>query len=212
MTVKRGLAFLSIILLALLFIFHQTIFRQIGLFLISQHLPSHADASVVLSTGVEYPYRLIEAASLYNSGLVDRIVINGNRKSEIIKHLEEQGYQPAATWYENSLRILETQGVPRDKVITVSAENAYDSISEAATVCRILQRKNILNIIITTSKSHSKRAACIWERICTGAQQIYIAPAKSDPYDPNRWWKDGRQIRWVMSEYGAWLYFIWKRH
>jgi hypothetical protein len=40
---------------------------------------------------------------------------------------------------------------------------------------------------------------------------IYASPAASDPYDPEKWWKDGRQIRWVMAEYGAWLYYWWKR-
>jgi hypothetical protein len=34
--------------------------------------------------------------------------------------------------------------------------------------------------------------------------------AKTDPYDPGGWWKDGRQIRWLMTEYGAWIYYYWK--
>jgi len=32
----------------------------------------------------------------------------------------------------------------------------------------------------------------------------------TDPYDPGSWWRNGRQIRWVMAEYGAWIYYWWK--
>ena len=32
----------------------------------------------------------------------------------------------------------------------------------------------------------------------------------SNPYDAKGWWRDGRQIRWVLAEYGAWIYYGWK--
>ena len=39
---------------------------------------------------------------------------------------------------------------------------------------------------------------------------IYMVAAASDPYDPDNWWKDGRQIRWLLAEYGAWIFYWWK--
>ena len=33
---------------------------------------------------------------------------------------------------------------------------------------------------------------------------------KDDPFNPKAWWKEGRQIRWVLSEYGAWFYYYWQ--
>ena len=38
-----------------------------------------------------------------------------------------------------------------------------------------------------------------------------MVPAEEDPFKPDGWWHDGRQIRQVLSEYGAWLYFWGKR-
>jgi hypothetical protein len=39
---------------------------------------------------------------------------------------------------------------------------------------------------------------------------VNMVGAQSDSYDPNLWWKDGRQIRRVLAEYGAWIYYWWK--
>ncbi len=47
-----------------------------------------ADAAVVLSTGIGYSPRLMQAAEIYNRGLVNYIVINGNRKTGFIRRLE----------------------------------------------------------------------------------------------------------------------------
>jgi hypothetical protein len=44
-----------------------------------------------------------------------------------------------------------------------------------------------------------------------GKLAVYSVPAQKDPFNPNEWWKDGRQIRWVLSEYGAWVYYYWKK-
>ncbi len=37
-----------------------------------------------------------------------------------------------------------------------------------------------------------------------------MVSAQTDPYDPDHWWKDGRQIRWVLAEYGGWVYYWWQ--
>ncbi|MBW1848202.1 MAG: hypothetical protein JRJ27_13935, partial [Deltaproteobacteria bacterium] len=74
-----------------------------------------------------------------------------------------------------------------------------------------LKDMGLKNIIITTSKSHTKRARFIWKKLYSGDLLIQTVSAKTDPYDPKGWWRDGRQIRWVLSEYGAWIYYYWKR-
>jgi hypothetical protein len=40
-----------------------------------------------------------------------------------------------------------------------------------------------------------------------GKLKVFVAPADNDPFNPEAWWKNGRQIRWVLSEYGAWIYY-----
>lgn len=93
----------------------------------------------------------------------------------------------------------------------MGAQDVYDTISEAAAVGPRLVGRGLRRILITTSKFHTRRAGHIWKRMFTPDLSIRMIAAQDDPYDPNRWWRDGRQIRWVMAEYGAWIYYGWKR-
>jgi uncharacterized SAM-binding protein YcdF (DUF218 family) len=101
-------------------------------------------------------------------------------------------------------------GVPEDKVIPISVEDAYDTVSEAEAVGRELIKNKWSTIIITTSKYHTRRAKFIWQKMYEEHLRITIVAAQKDPYDPDNWWKDGRQIRWLLAEYGAWIFYWWK--
>ena len=118
---------------------------------------------MVLNTGVEYYPRLIEASKLYGKGHAGKVVINGNRKTHVLRDLEAKGFVKCCPWYENRVRILEILGVPRKDILTISAEDAYDTVSEAKAVGRELIREGYKNIIITTSRSHTRRAGFIWK-------------------------------------------------
>jgi uncharacterized SAM-binding protein YcdF (DUF218 family) len=181
-----------------------------GRFLIKNDLPHHADAVVVLYTGVDYYPRLMEAAWVYRKGIVKRVVIDGNRKNDSLRLLEDMGFKPCCPWYEDTLRMLELLGVPRDRVITISAEDAFDTISEAEAVAPHLLKNNITRIVITTSKFHSHRASYIWRHLYGNGFEIFSAPAQEDEFDPRDWWHDREQIRWVLSEYGGWISYFWE--
>ena len=81
---KRA-AFISafiILLSALLIFFLPNYFLPpVANFLILDEQPEHVDAVVVLSTGMEYFSRLIEAADLYKNGYADIVVINSTVQS-----------------------------------------------------------------------------------------------------------------------------------
>ena len=126
-------------------------------------------------------------------------------------YLEDKGFEACCPWFENSLRILSLYGVPRSRVIRISAEDAYDTVSEARIVGSELLRRGIQRVMITTSKYHSRRAGFIWKEIFENRLAVRMVSAKTDPYDPDGWWREGRQIRWVMAEYGAWLFYFWKQ-
>lgn len=181
-----------------------------GRFLVDDDRATRADAAVVLTTGVDYYPRLIEAAALYREQRVARVVIDGNRKTDVLRRLEARGFVPAAPWQEDSLRILELLGVPRGDVLAVSAEDAYDTVSESRLVVPALQAAGIRSVLVTTSKSHTRRSDYIWRRLHGDVLAIATVAAREDPYDPEGWWRNGRQIRWVLAEYGAWLYLHWK--
>ena len=200
-----------LVLSLLLFIFSESILTKIGEYPVVDQKPAISDAVVVLNTGVEYYPRLIEAADLFRRGLVDRVVINGNRKTDVLRGLEQKGFRKCCPWQEDSTRILSTLGVPREKVISISAEDVYDTVSEAKAVGDELLMQRLTRIIITTSKSHTRRAHFIWSSMFKGKMSISVVSAKTDPYNPHGWWKEGRQIRWVMAEYGAWVFYYWKK-
>ena len=201
--------FLVILLLILLVIAHTKILTGIGSLLVAQDTHEKADAAVILYTGVNIYPRLIEAAELYKQAKAGKVVINGNRKTDTLRDLQKNGYEPPCKWYAEELEILTHLGVAKDHILAVSAEDAYDTITEAEIVGDILVNNGMVNVIITTSKFHSRRARHIWSKMYRGKLTVQVAPAGDDPFDPGSWWKDGRQMRWVLSEYGAWIYYYW---
>lgn len=212
-TIKRFSVFvLALAIFVFLFwLFSGTILAQLGQFLILDEKPVVSDAVVALNTGVEYYPRLIEAADLFRKGFAKKVVINGNRKTDVLRSLEKRGFKECCPWYEDRVRILEILGVPRKEILPISAEDAYDTVSEAEAVGRELVQEGVRSVIITTSKSHTRRAGYIWTTMFGDQLSICTVAAKTDPYDPNGWWKQGRQIRWVLTEYGAWVYYWWKK-
>lgn len=170
-----------------------------------------SDAVVVLFTAVEWYPRLTEAAVLYREGYVGKVVVNGNRKTDTLRDLEQRGFQGCCPWYEEAMRILSLLGVPREAVMAVSAEDAYDTVSEARVVGKALLEAGLSKVIVTTSKFHTRRARYVWKSTFSDQLTIRTVAARDDPYSPEAWWKDGRQIRWVLAEYGAWIYYFWKR-
>jgi uncharacterized SAM-binding protein YcdF (DUF218 family) len=199
--------FYIVLFIIFLAVIHEKVLIAVGSALIVEDIPKKADAAVVLNTGVDIYPRLIEAADLYRNVRVDRVVINGNRKTDTLRDLENSGYEPSQKWYTELISILNYKKVPKDHILAISAEDAFDTISEAKIVGDILINNGMKDIVITTSKFHSRRARYIWRKMYKGRLNIYIASAKKDPFTPKKWWKYPRQIRWVFSEYGAWFYY-----
>ncbi|MFC1837056.1 YdcF family protein [Thermodesulfobacteriota bacterium] len=203
--------FFAIILVIFLAVIHEKILTGIGSALVVEDVPQKADVAVVLNTGVDIYPRLIEAADLYRKVKVDRVIINGNRKTDTLRDLESSGYKPPNKWHAELISILAHLKVPKNHILAISAEDAYDTVSEAKIVGEILINNGIKNVVITTSKFHSRRARHIWSSMYEGKLNVFVASAQHDPFNPEAWWKSGRQARWVLSEYGAWVYYYLKK-
>ncbi|MBU0729473.1 MAG: YdcF family protein [Proteobacteria bacterium] len=202
---------LPVFCLILVFLLPGVFLPPIANFLIADEKPVHADAVVVLSTGMEYFSRLMEAAELYNSGYADKVVINGNRKNAEIRKLEDLGFDPCCEWQEEPLRILEVLGVSRGAVIAISAEDVYDTVSEAKAVGNELIASGCKSLIITTSKTHTRRALHIWKDEFSDIFELQSVAARHDPFSAQKWWKEGRQTRWILYEYGSWCFYYWQK-
>jgi len=207
---KKLLIPLTFLAICGLYFFPAPILTPVANLLIVDDVLEQSDAVVVLNTGVEIYDRLIEAAKIYKRGLAGKIIINGNRKNETIKNLEELGFKPRCPWDEDHIRILELLGVKRQDILSISAPDAYDTVSEARAVADTLSKLGMKRLIITTSKTHTARAIHIWRSGYGDKFSLQSAAAKSDPFTASMWWRDGRQIRWVLQEYGAWVYYYWK--
>ena len=210
-TFRRSLFILIPIILALFLVFFsKPILHKMGSLLLVDETPMPSDAVVILTTGTEYYPRLIQAADIYRRKLVPKVIFNGNRKTDTLRDLEAKGFTRSCPWYSDSVRILTLLGVQQEDIVWISVEDAYDTVSEAAAVGHELLDFKFSKIIITTSKSHTRRARFIWKKMFAKQLTVRMVAAKSDPYDPKSWWQDGRQIRWVLAEYGAWIYYWWK--
>ncbi|MFQ5918260.1 MAG: hypothetical protein ACE5I0_10670, partial [Candidatus Binatia bacterium] len=86
-----------------LYFLSERIMITVGEFLVRVDEPARSDAVVVLSTGIEYYPRLMEAAALFREGFAERVAINGNRKSEALRELERRGFQRCCPWYEDAV-------------------------------------------------------------------------------------------------------------
>jgi uncharacterized SAM-binding protein YcdF (DUF218 family) len=209
---KRTGYILAIVTIALiLFPGCDAILSGIGRSLIVDSDPVPSQAAVVLNTDMEYYSRLMEAAEHYRAGTVKTIILNGNRKSSALKQIEADGFVPVCAWYADYLRILSLYGVNPDDVLCISAEDVYDTVTEAEFVGPVILARGINNILLITSRFHTRRAGHIWNGLFQDKLRIQIVGARTDPFDPEGWWRSGRQIRWVLAEYGAWLYYGWKQ-
>jgi uncharacterized SAM-binding protein YcdF (DUF218 family) len=181
----------------------------LGAFLVATPGSERADAAVVLSTGADYYPRLMEAAAQYRAGRVALVVINGDRKTDALRELEALGYQRLNPWDLETRRILEVLGVPGDKVVSIAAEDAFDTISEARAIAPALWERGMRRLLVVTSRFHTRRAVHIWRHRLPYGFSLDSAPARRDPFDPGGWWLSGRQVRQVMAEYGGWVFYYW---
>jgi len=191
--------------------FIPAILSAMGRFLVAEDRPVKADAVVVLSTGIEIYPRWIEAARLYRDGFVAKVVVNGNRKSAALRGLEAQGLLHPCGWDAEARAVLSLLAVSQGDIIGVSAEDAFDTISEARSVALALKAQALRRVMITTSRFHTRRAGRIWREILGDASVVAIVAARDDPFDSRNWWRKPRQIRWVLAEYGGWILYWWDR-
>jgi uncharacterized SAM-binding protein YcdF (DUF218 family) len=182
----------------------------IGTLLVQDSPPRQADAVVVLNTGVDYYPRLVEAAELVMAGYAPRVIINGNRKTAILRELEAAGFTPSLPWDTDIRRMLNLLGVMDEQILSISVEDAYDTISEARGVAPELRQQGFKRLLIVTSRFHTRRAGHIWRQAFPGEFDIITVAASKDPFDPAGWWREGRQIKQVMAEYGGWLFYLWQ--
>jgi uncharacterized SAM-binding protein YcdF (DUF218 family) len=181
------------------------VFFGIGRWLVIQDPLVHADAIVVLSGNV--PERALEAARLYHAGYAVEIWISQpvspaeKLKTMKISFVGEDFYNE---------KVLLAKGVPVD-AIRILERPCLNTEAEVREIHEILRRNNSQNVIMVTSKAHTRRVRAVWNRLVGSDPHAIVRFANDDPYDGAHWWRhtqDGLDVvRESLGLLNAWAGF-----
>ena len=159
--------------------------RGLGYWLEVDDPLEHARAVVVL--GGHWPFRAMEAASIYQCRWAPEVWVTTAVHSAEEQALNRLGLQVVgADAYERA--VLERLGVPA-AAIRILNERVRNTVDEIQLVSRELGRINADRVILVTSKAHSRRVRTTWRAVVGDSPRGIVRYASEDPYDPDRWWR-----------------------
>jgi uncharacterized SAM-binding protein YcdF (DUF218 family) len=158
-------------------------FFGIGQWLVIQDPLVHADAILVLSGNL--PDRALEAARLYHAGYAEQVWV-----SQPISPAEELKTMKIFFLGEDfyNEKVLLAKGVPAD-AIQITERPSANTVEEVRQIQEILRRNNSHNVIVVTSKVHTRRVRTIWNNVVGSDPHAIVRFAKDDPYDGAHWWR-----------------------
>ena len=161
-----------------------------------------ADAIVVLGGGVGesgqagqgHEERVRRAIDLYRAGWAPRLIMSSGfvrifREAEVMRALAVADGVPSG-----AIDLEETARSTHDNVRFVDA---------------ILQRRQASTVLLVSSPYHMRRVLAVFRRQTPGVRVIPV-PVSSSSFYAHRWGASPRQIRGIVHEYAAFLYYWWK--
>jgi uncharacterized SAM-binding protein YcdF (DUF218 family) len=155
----------------------------IGRWLVTEDSLEKAQAIVVLSGRM--PMRAMEAAKLYREGFAPKVWLTHSTepaatlKAMGVSYISEDVY---------SMQVLEHEGVPAD-AIRVLDPPIINTADEIEAISAALKEEKGKNVIIVTTKVHTRRVRILWNRIAAGRGRALVRAASDDPFEPWRWWR-----------------------
>jgi len=181
------------------------LFFGVGKWLVIQDPLVHADAIVVLSGHL--PDRALEAARLYHAGYAEQVWVSlpvtpaEELKTMKIFYLGEDFYNE---------KVLLAKGVPVD-AIRILERPSDNTEQEVRQIHEILLRNNSHNVIVVTSKAHTRRVRAVWNRLVGSDPHAVVRFANDDPYDGAHWWRHTQDaldtVRESLGLLNAWAGF-----
>jgi uncharacterized SAM-binding protein YcdF (DUF218 family) len=143
-------------------------------------------ARAVVALGGQVPFRPMEAASIYRQGWAPEVwITRGVQEAEQAALRELKIEVPTEEVYSRA--VLERLGVPTT-AIRVLSEPAVNTAEEIRVIARELQRIGGGQVILVTSKPHSRRVRATWRALIGDSPHAIVRYATADPYDAGRWW------------------------
>ena len=186
--------FLSLLFLMAALVCGTFAFRGAGRWLVREDALARADVIVVLSGGL--PFRAEEAAKVYRAGYAPEVWLtrpdspSGQLAEMGISYEGEEDYNRA---------ILIHDGVPAGTV-RVLPERIVDTEEEIEEVAREMRHQAKTSVILVTSPEHTRRVKMLWRKLAGNALSAILHGTPKDPFNPDHWWRDTRDIFSVVRE------------
>lgn len=164
---------------------------------VADPLPARADAIVIMAGSV--PDRSLEAADLYRAGLAPRVVITRERLGQAGSLLHAHGiHLPEGD--DLTRTVLTGLGVP-DAAIVRLRRRTRNTRTEARTIARWACRNRMHELIVVSSRTHTRRARMILRQSLGPSVHLAMRPSRYDPFTAGRWWRVASSAKQVLSEY-----------
>src|SRR5260370_31646148 len=85
-------------------------------------------------------------------------------------------------------KVLLAKRVPADAIRILERPSA-NTEEEVREIDQMLRRNNSHNVIIVTSKAHTRRVRTIWNKLVGSYPHAIVRFANDDPYDGAHWWR-----------------------
>ena len=178
---------------------------NLGTWLVVQDPLTPAPVAVVLSGGM--PDRAREAAEIYRNNGVTEVWIT--RPGDPTGELHNLGIDYLSEAFYNQ-RVLIQLGVPAEST-RVLETTIYDTEDEVRLIAKTARDEGIHNVIIVTSKAHTRRVHAIWRKLVGNDPALTVRYARNDPFDARHWWRhtgDALQVvREVLGLANTWAGF-----
>jgi uncharacterized SAM-binding protein YcdF (DUF218 family) len=169
-------------------------FRGAGRWLDREDPLSHADVIFVLSGGL--PERAQEAAKVFAMGYAPEVWFS--RPDSPAGELARLGIHWVGEEDYNR-QILVHEGVPENAIHVLPGPvvNTEEELLEAG---RDLRRSGKTTVILVTSPQHTRRVWTLWQKLVGSDPKATVHAAHGDPFDPDHWWRNTRDVLSVVRE------------
>ena len=188
---RARLGVLALLILAVALV----MFRGAGRWLNREDPLAHADVIFVLGGGM--PERAAEAARVYAMGYAPEVWLS--RPDSPSDSLAKLGIHFVGE-EEYSREILVYEGVP-ESAIHVLAGPVVNTEQEVQEAGRELRRNGKKTVILVTSPEHTRRTWTLWRKLIGNDPSATVHAAHEDPFDPDHWWRNTRDVLSVVREY-----------
>jgi uncharacterized SAM-binding protein YcdF (DUF218 family) len=185
---RLGVAILLVLAAAL------AISRGTGRWLDREDPLSHADVIFVLSGGM--PQRAQEAAKVFTQGYAPEVWFS--RPEAPADELAKLGIHLVGE-EEYNRQVLIHEGVPESAIHVLPGPvvNTEEELQEAG---RELRRNGKTRVILVTSPQHTRRVWTLWQKLVGSDPPAIVHAAHEDPFDPDHWWRNTRDVLSVVRE------------